>query len=400
MQLGRHSIDIGSRRGRVRAAAFRAAWSRPGSLRRVLVLGLICGLLAAGIAASSVAFAAPSAKTQIKSLEKQAEELKAQIADLDVQLEASTEAYNALAVQMDEINVNMTVLRDRQDAAQRDYQYRLQLYEERLCELYKAGGQDEFLQIIFDATDVDDFVSRARFAAALADQDRRLMDSLTRASKQLETVLAQLDTAKSEQLVVRNQMDEEKERIDSTLATRQSTLANVDAQIAAIIEAEKQREAEEQARLQAALSAILNGGQVYNGVLPQTDSELLNQFLQTAAAYVGVPYVWGGDRPSNGLDCSGYTAFVYKQHGVSLPHYSGYQAALGIPVDLANIQPGDLLAFGFPVHHVGIYIGDDLFLHAAGTGLDVRVGRLSSRSDLAAIRRFDLKARTGAPDMY
>ena len=42
---------------------------------------------------------------------------------------------------------------------------------------------------------------------------------------------------------------------------------------------------------------------------------------------------------------------------------------MGLPVDLASIMPGDLLAFGFPVHHVGIYIGEDLFLHAAGTGL-------------------------------
>jgi cell wall-associated NlpC family hydrolase len=69
-------------------------------------------------------------------------------------------------------------------------------------------------------------------------------------------------------------------------------------------------------------------------------------------------------------------------------------------VDAANIQAGDLLAFGFPVHHVGIYVGNDLFLHAAGTGLDVRIGRLSHRSDLAAIRRFDLKPRAGAPAFY
>ena len=158
------------------------------------------------------------------------------------------------------------------------------------------------------------------------------------------------------------------------------------------------RQAQEQERLQEALTAILNGGQVYSGILPETGSEITDQFLQTAAAYVGITYVWGGDRPSTGMDCSGYTQYVYRQHGVSLSHYSGYQAVSGLPVDLANLQPGDLLAFGFPVHHVGIYIGEDLFLHAAGTGLNVRVGRLSDRSDLAAIRRFTLKPRTGDPD--
>jgi cell wall-associated NlpC family hydrolase len=400
MRLGRQCEEPRPRSGQVPAAAPGAARGRPRPLRRVLILILVCGTLVGAIAVASVAFAAPSARSQIKSLEQQAKDLQTQIADLDQQLEASTEAYNQLVVQLDEINVSMAVLRQRQDAAQRDYQYRLQMYEDRLCELYMAGGQDHLLQMILEAADVDDFVTRARLAAELADQDRRLMDSLNRAAEQLNTVITQMDTAKSQQLVVRNQIDQEQERINGTLAARQAALSSVDAQIAAIIAAEKQREAEEQARLQQALSAILNGGQVYDGALPQTGSEILNQFLQTAAAYIGVPYVWGGSRPSTGLDCSGYTAFVYRQHGVSLPHYSGYQAVMGIPVDLANIMPGDLLAFGSPVHHVGIYIGDDLFLHAAGTGLDVRVGRLSSRDDLVAIRRFDLKARTGAPDVY
>jgi cell wall-associated NlpC family hydrolase len=397
MRVDRQTRETKPRSGRVRAAALVAAWSRIGFLKRVLVLGLVCGCLLALSALASVAFAAPSVRSQIDSLEVQAQELQDQIAALDAQLEVSAEAYNQLVVQLDEVNVSMTVLRERQDAAQRDYQYRLRLYEDRLCELYKAGGQDKLLQMVLEAADVDDFISRARLAAELADQDRRLMDSLTRASDRLETVLAQVDQAKSQQLILRKQITDEQDRMTATLAARESTLANVDAQIAALMEAERQRQAEEQERLKLALAALLNGGQVYNGILPETDSAILGQFQQTAAAYVGIPYVWGGDRPSTGLDCSGYTQYVYRQHGVSLPHYSGYQAALGIPVDLANIQPGDLLAFGFPVHHVGIYIGDDLFLHAAGTGLDVRVGSLSSRDDVSAIRRFDLKARTGDP---
>ena len=81
---------------------------------------------------------------------------------------------------------------------------------------------------------------------------------------------------------------------------------------------------------------------------------------------MGIPYVWGGSKPSTGMDCSGFTRYVFKQHGVNLPHYSGYQAQMGVPVTLADIQPGDLLAFGFPVHHVGIYIGDGLFIHTPG----------------------------------
>jgi cell wall-associated NlpC family hydrolase len=404
MHSGRQTSETKPRSGRVRAAALVAALNRLASPKRVLALGLVCGALLGLTALASVASAVPSvrlggsAKTQVGSLEAQAQELQAQIADLDKQLEASSEAYNQLVVQLDEYNVRMISLRQQLDVAQRDYQYRLKLYEVRLCDLYKAGGQDEFLQMILEANDVGDFFTRARLAAEFADQDRRLMQSLTRSADRLDQILVQMDQAKAQQLVIRKQMTDEQDRITATLTARQDALASVDAQITAIIEAERQRQAEEQQRLQQTLAAILNGGQVYNGTLPQTGNEITNQFLQTAAAYVGIAYVWGGDRPSTGMDCSGYTQYVYKQHGVTLPHYSGYQAVMGLPVDLASIQAGDLLAFGFPVHHVGIYIGEDLFLHAAGTGLDIRVGRLSERDDVSAIRRFDLKARTGAPD--
>ena len=68
---------------------------------------------------------------------------------------------------------------------------------------------------------------------------------------------------------------------------------------------------------------------------------------------------------------------------------------MGIPVAPGDIQPGDLVAFGFPVHHVGIYIGDGLFIHTPGDY--VKISKLSSRTNLAAIRRFPLQMRTGPP---
>ena len=294
----------------------------------------------------------------------------------------------------------MTALRQQQDAAELDYQYRLRLFEERLCDLYKAGGRDEFLEMILDAGNIGDFLSRAMLASELAHQDRRLMEGFSRSADRLDAVLADIDETKSQELVIRKQMRQETTRIHTALLDRESALANVDAQLAAVIEAERQRQAEEQERLRQNFQNMLNAGEIYYGTLPENETKVLNQFLETAAAYIGVTYVWGGERPSTGMDCSGYTRFVYRQHGVSLPHYSGYQAVLGLPVEMADIRPGDLLAFGFPVHHVGIYMGNDLFLHAAGTGWDVRFGRLSQRTDVAAIRRFDLKLRSGAPDFF
>jgi len=340
------------------------------------------------------------AKAQVNSLTAQAQTVQAEIDMLDQQLEQNTEAYNRMRVQLDELNIELMGLRRELDIAQSDYQYRLDKYEDRLRELYKTGGTDAFLEMVLASGSVDDFIACAKVAAELAQQDRALLENLQESADRLDAILAEVDQAKGQELAIRSQMNDQRDQITAALTERQNTLAGIDSQIATIIEAERIRQAQEQERLRQVLARLLNGGQIYNGQLPQTGNEVLAQFLQTAATYIGLPYVWGGDRPSTGMDCSGYTQFVYEQHGVKLPHYSGYQAEMGLPVSYEDIQPGDLLAFGFPVHHVGIYIGDDLFVHAAGTGDTIHISQLSDRGDLAAIRRFDLQPRSEGPAFY
>ncbi|GAA4738645.1 hypothetical protein GCM10023350_23730 [Nocardioides endophyticus] len=105
-----------------------------------------------------------------------------------------------------------------------------------------------------------------------------------------------------------------------------------------------------------------------------------------ARKYLGVPYVWGGTDPANGLDCSGLVQKVYSELGYDLPRVSYQQAEAGRPVaSLAQAQPGDILAFGSPVHHVGIYIGDNQMIHAPRPGKDVEVSSVYETP--TAIRR-------------
>jgi hypothetical protein len=93
-----------------------------------------------------------------------------------------------------------------------------------------------------------------------------------------------------------------------------------------------------------------------------------------AEKYIGVPNEWGGTDPSKGLDCSGLTQLVYGQLGVSLPRVAADQAKTGTKVDsLASAQPGDLVFFGSPVHHVGIYVGNGKMLDAPHTGAKVQI---------------------------
>jgi cell wall-associated NlpC family hydrolase len=96
--------------------------------------------------------------------------------------------------------------------------------------------------------------------------------------------------------------------------------------------------------------------------------------VDEAKKYLGIPYVWGGTNPKTGLDCSGLTQLVYSKFGVDLPRVSYQQAKAGTAVaSMADAKPGDLLAFGKPVHHVAIYIGDGKMVEAPRPGKDVRI---------------------------
>lgn len=98
-----------------------------------------------------------------------------------------------------------------------------------------------------------------------------------------------------------------------------------------------------------------------------------------AARYLGVPYRLGGTDPATGLDCSGFTSVVFAALGVRLPRTSAEQYATGDPVDTSDLQPGDLVFFdttGEGVSHVGIYLGDGSFVHAATFPPRVTTSRL------------------------
>lgn len=101
--------------------------------------------------------------------------------------------------------------------------------------------------------------------------------------------------------------------------------------------------------------------------------------IATAKKYIGVPYQWGGSTPS-GFDCSGFVQYVFKAHGISLPRVSRDQYAAGYAVSKSNLKPGDLVFFntsGSGVSHLGIYMGNDQFIHAS-TSKGVIIAQLSS----------------------
>lgn len=118
-------------------------------------------------------------------------------------------------------------------------------------------------------------------------------------------------------------------------------------------------------RIASEKAAAKKAGKTYH--LSETDRK---QLLEDAKYYKGGRYIWGGTTPQ-GFDCSGYVQYLYKKHHIDLPRTAYAQSQKGKSVDINNLQKGDLLFFltdkkrGIPVTHVGIYIGEGKFIHAA-----------------------------------
>lgn len=100
-------------------------------------------------------------------------------------------------------------------------------------------------------------------------------------------------------------------------------------------------------------------------------SSVRQELIAYAEQFIGCPYVWGGSGPKS-FDCSGYTQYVMKQFGYSLIHGATSQSKSGVAVSRDELLPGDLVFFhtfesSYYITHVGIYAGNDRFLHASSS---------------------------------
>jgi cell wall-associated NlpC family hydrolase len=123
------------------------------------------------------------------------------------------------------------------------------------------------------------------------------------------------------------------------------------------------------------------------------DDRTLN-VLESAFSYMGTPYVYGGTTP-DGFDCSGFVKYVFKENGIALSRLAREQAQEGKPIHLSDLKPGDLIFFKMQhrtrdnhrVNHVGLYIGNGQFIHAASNPYahQIKVDDLESSRYLARI---------------
>jgi cell wall-associated NlpC family hydrolase len=111
-------------------------------------------------------------------------------------------------------------------------------------------------------------------------------------------------------------------------------------------------------------------------------STKLSVVLEKAETMIGVPYSWGGNTPAQGLDCSGFVRYVYaKAAGIVLPRVSSQISRQGVAIAQTDLHPGDLVFFNTTrgtATHVGIYVGEDQFIHAPKKGAFIRIESMKS----------------------
>ncbi|HWL35768.1 MAG TPA: NlpC/P60 family protein [Frankiaceae bacterium] len=173
--------------------------------------------------------------------------------------------------------------------------------------------------------------------------------------------------------------DARRERLEREAAERRAAqLEAARARAAALAAAERARR-EALARASRTRTASVPA---YNG--PASGRAAIA--VQEAYRQLGKPYRWGAEGPDS-FDCSGLSKWAWAKAGVSLPHYSRAQYNEGRHVSQGELQPGDLVFFGNPIHHLGIYVGNGNMIHAPQTGDVVKVSS-AMRSDYAGAVRL------------
>lgn len=166
-------------------------------------------------------------------------------------------------------------------------------------------------------------------------------------------------------------------------AQQQSALGQVNGQIATLVNAQRAAQAAQAqaqaAQAQAAQAQAQAPQQTAAAPPPATAPQPAGGnagtiAVRAAESQLGVPYVWAGEQPGVGFDCSGLTAWAWGQAGVPLPHYSGAQMADSTPVPVSTLQPGDLLFYGpGGSAHVAMYVGGGEMIEAPFPGTVVRI---------------------------
>lgn len=244
------------------------------------------------------------------------------------------------------------------------------------------NGSVSYLSVLFQANSFSDLLSRIHDLSLVAQEQKHIFTSVQTLTiavvadvKQVKSNEAQVTSTKSKlqylettQQSILNQRERNLKAIEVDIKTGKEKQGLLESQIKLSQSQIQAIEAATRAAEQRAANPVYVEHQQQQLVAVN-----VSNLLAYAQRFLSTPYVWGGTVPS-GFDCSGFTQYVFRNFGVDINRTSEEQFASGVPVNKANLQPGDLVFFSTyaaGATHVGIYIGNDLMVDAQDMGVSI-----------------------------
>ena len=309
---------------------------------------LITGILPDGISAAQTIAPKPNLTT-----------LVAQAKQLEFQINALSEQYDGLRIQLARAQANAKIA---QNVASRGAAA-LAIGQQAVAQLAAANYMNSGLDPMFQALTTGDPQQFLSQASAITELDQSSGVKVSTLSNEVSQALRDKQTA-----------DQQIAQVNALQAQMNAKRKVIDAKIDQV----------NSAAMKQAMAVFTQTGQ-YPDISIPTANTVGAQALQAALTRVGDPYVWGAAGPGQ-FDCSGLVVWAFAQEGIALPHYTGSLWNSGMHVARSDLEPGDLVFFFSDISHVGIYIGDGLMIDAPDFGEYVRVEPVYWSAYVGAVR--------------
>ncbi|MBV2153620.1 C40 family peptidase [Kitasatospora sp. SUK 42] len=288
-------------------------------------------------------------------------DVKAQVEQLYDEAEQASEKYNAAQEAQHRLQGETTILQGEVATAQDQLnQLRGDLATVAGAE-YRSGGMTQTAQLML-SSDPEAYLTRARSLDQAAERQQETLHELINHQRRLDQRRAETAGKLAELDQARRSLAESKQQIQQRLAAAQKLLNGLDAGERARMASQDARDAEQR--------ATRGADRLDLGDAPPA-SERGAAALAAAVRMIGSPYVYGATGP-HAFDCSGLMYYSWRQAGVTLPRTSQAQANAGQRISLSEARPGDLVIFYRDMHHVGMYAGGGVIVHAPYPGARVR----------------------------
>jgi peptidoglycan DL-endopeptidase CwlO len=331
--------------------------------------------------------AAASPQDDLAAKQAEAARLESQISANGERISILDEQFNQAQLAIDQADQGIKDTQARLDAATQRADHLHGLLASRAAALY-VGAANGTPTGALDANDVGELASRSKYGSAAAKEDGALIDDLVVAKEQIQNAQAEFQHQKASAEAHKVDLDSTRAQLNAAQAKQESLLASAKGQIQTLVnqieaqrraaeEAKARADAQRRARGAAKQPAKSAGGSRRSGApanvtaapAPNPNAQVA---VNTAMAQIGKPYVYAAAGPDS-FDCSGLTMFAWAAAGVQLPHSAAAQYAALPHVSQDQLAPGDLVFYGSPIHHVGMYIGNGQYVHAPQTGDVVKV---------------------------